>query len=102
MFNTSSHSSNPLATFIVVGTLLSHASIRELGPRRIVNRIGHDLLHLLRQALLQHLGHNAAARGVRDLARILVGACVVDGVGELVFDGGGDLFGGVRMDWRDG
>ena len=53
--------------------------------------VRHNLLDLLRQALLQCLRYNAFACGMRDLARRCVGAGVVGGVGELVFDGHGDL-----------
>jgi hypothetical protein len=54
--------------------------------------VGHNLLDLLREALLQGLGDLGVAGGVRDLAGLGVAAGVVDGVGELVFDGLGGLW----------
>ena len=53
--------------------------------------VGHSLLDLLGQSLLQGLGHLAVADGVADLARLLVGARVVDRVGEFVLELAGDL-----------
>jgi hypothetical protein len=56
-----------------------------------MDSIRHNLLDLLGQSLSQSLGHDRVASGVRDFARLWVGARVVGGVGDLVFDGFGDL-----------
>jgi len=71
--------------------LLVNATVRELGTAGVVNGVRQDLLKLLRNSLLHRLRHLRIARGVRDLASLLVGASVVDGVGELVLDGLWDL-----------
>lgn len=57
----------------------------------VVNGVGHSLLDLLGESLLQCLGHLAVASGVADLASLLVGAGVVDRVWEFVFELLGDL-----------
>ena len=62
-----------------------------------MQRIRHSLLDLLREALLQSLGDDAVAGGVGDLAGFLVGARVVEGVGDLLFDALGDLWDKERM-----
>ena len=56
-----------------------------------MNGVGHSLLDLLGQSLLQSLRHLAVADGVADLARLLVGARVVDRVGEFVLELARDL-----------
>jgi len=56
-----------------------------------MNLVRHNLLHLLRQPLLQRLRHLGIARRVADFARLRVAAGVVQGVGEVVFDGFGGL-----------
>ena len=48
--------------------------------------IRHSLLDALRETLLQSLGNDAVAGGVGDLASLLVGAGVVEGVGDLLLD----------------
>ena len=53
--------------------------------------VGHNLLDLLRETLLQRLRDDGAAGGVGDLAGLLVGAGVVKSVWDLVLDGAGDL-----------
>ena len=53
--------------------------------------VGQDLLELLGDGLLHGVGHLGVAGGVRDLAGLLVAARVMDAVGELVLDAGGDL-----------
>ena len=45
-----------------------------------MNGIRHRLLHLLRQRLLQRLGHLAVTRRVAHFAGLLVAASVVDGL----------------------
>lgn len=50
----------------------------------VVNGVGDGLLNLLGERLLQSLGDLAVSSGMADLASLLVGAGVVDGVGELV------------------
>lgn len=57
----------------------------------VVDGIGDRLLDLLGECLLESLGHFAVADGVADLAGVLVGVGVVDGVGQLVLNAGGDL-----------
>ena len=52
----------------------------------VMKRIRHSLLHALRETRLQSLGDDAVASGVRHLASLLVGAGVVDGVWDLLFD----------------
>jgi hypothetical protein len=56
-----------------------------------MNAVRNNLLDFLGQPLLQRLGDLGVAGGVADFARVLVAAGVVDGVGELVFDGLGGL-----------
>jgi len=51
-----------------------------------VESIRHSLLDALRETLLQSLGNDAVAGGVGDLASLLVGAGVVEGVGDLLLD----------------
>jgi len=52
--------------------------------QRTLNALGYSLLH--------RLGHHRLARGVGDLAGLLVGICVVDAIWELVLQlGGGGL-----------
>jgi hypothetical protein len=58
-----------------------------------MNLVRDNLLDLLRQALLQRFGDLGVAGGVADFACVRVAAGVVDGVGELVFDGLGSLRG---------
>ena len=50
-----------------------------------MDRIGHNLLYLLRQPFLQRLGNLGVACGVRDFTRLRIGAGVVEGVRDLVF-----------------
>ena len=57
-----------------------------------MKRIRHSLLNALRETLLQSLGDDAVASGVRHLASLLVGAGVVEGVGDLLLDVLGDLW----------
>ena len=59
----------PVAT---TSLLLVHAPIAELRPTGIVNGIRDDLLNLLGQTFLEHLGNDGLAGGVRDLASFLV------------------------------
>lgn len=48
--------------------------------------VGDGALDLLGKSLLEGLGDDALAGGVRDLAGVLVAVCVVDGVGQLVLE----------------
>ena len=57
----------------------------------VVEGVGHSLLDALRETLLQSLGNDAVAGGVGDLASLLVGAGVVERVGDLLLDVLGDL-----------
>lgn len=50
----------------------------------VMNGIRHHLLHLLGQRLLQSQWNLAVSNGVADLASLLVGARVVDGIWEFV------------------
>ena len=61
-----------------------------------MNGVRHSLLDLLGQSLLQCLGHLAVTDGVADLASLLVGARVVNRVGEFVLELAGDLLSIVR------
>jgi hypothetical protein len=56
-----------------------------------VDLVGHNLLDFFGQTFLQSLGNLGVAGCVGDFAGVLVAAGVVDGVGELVFDGLGGL-----------
>jgi len=51
-----------------IGFLLANRSIAESRALGVVQLVGHDLLDLLRQALLQRLRHLGVAGGVRNLA----------------------------------
>lgn len=53
--------------------------------------VRHNLLDLFRQTLLQGFRDLRVARRVAHFTRLRVAAGVVDGVGELVFDGFGGL-----------
>ena len=53
--------------------------------------VRHSLLDALGETLLQSLGDDAVAGGVGDLASLLVGAGVVEGVGDLLLDVLGNL-----------
>ena len=53
--------------------------------------VRHSLLDALGETLLQSLGDNAVTGGVRDLAGLLVGASVVEGVGDLLLNVLGNL-----------
>ena len=56
-----------------------------------MNRLRHHPFYLLRQALLNSLRHLALADRVADLARLLVRACVVQCVGDLLLNVCGDF-----------
>lgn len=51
-----------------------------------MNSIRDGLLHLLRQRFLQCLGHYGVTSCVGHFPGVFVGVCVVDGVGEFVFE----------------
>jgi len=53
--------------------------------------VRHSLLDALGKTLLQSLGDDAVTGGVGDLASLLVGAGVVEGVRDLLLDVLGDL-----------
>ena len=77
--------------------LLANRPIAEGSALGVVELVGHDLLDFLGQTFLQSLGDLGVAGCVGDFASVLVAAGVVDGVGELVFDGLGGLVGSVSL-----
>lgn len=57
-----------------------------------MNGIRHRLLHLLRQRLLQRLGHLAVTRRVAHFAGLLVAAGIVDGLENAALVGAQNRF----------
>ena len=78
-------------------SLLADRSIAELGTLGIVDSVGHDLLDLLWQTLLESLWHNGVTSGVADLSSLLVAAGVVCSVWNLLLDGLRNLF--LMLEW---
>lgn len=66
-------------------------SVAELGSGGVVDGIRDNLLDLLRETLLQSLGDLGVAGSVRDLAGLVVGTGVVEGVRDLLLGALGDL-----------